>query len=134
MTTSLFLKAGAIWLVIALLAIGNGAFRESVLVPNFGQGLALPISGISLSLIVFIVTYLSFQLFGKNDSLTYLLIGLQWVLMTLIFEFVFGHYISGKSWSGIFQVFNIMKGDLFIVVLVVSLISPLLVAKIKGML
>lgn len=132
MTVSLFLKTGTIWFVIALLAVANGVFRENVLVSTLGQGIALPVSGVILSLIVFIVTYVSFPLFGRKGYLTYLCIGLQWVTMTLIFEFLFGHYVEGKSWSSIFTIFNIMKGNLLIIVLVTSLLSPLLVAKIKG--
>ena len=132
MTVKLFFKTSLIWLAIAILAIGNGVLRESVLVPMLGQGLALPISGISLSIIVFIVTYFAFGFFGKQSFLTYFLIGLQWVFMTLIFEFVFGHYVAGKSWSTILQVFDTTKGDLFIFVLLMSLISPVLVAKIKS--
>ncbi|MCW8821305.1 MAG: hypothetical protein OQK45_03680 [Sulfurovum sp.] len=132
MTVSLFLKTSMIWFIIAILAIVNGIFRESVLVSNLGQSMAIPVSGITLSFIIFIVTYVSFPLFGKHNSLTYFLIGLQWVLMTLIFEFLFGHYVIEKSWSSILQVFNVMTGNLFIIVLLVSLISPLLVAKIKG--
>jgi hypothetical protein len=128
----IFLKTSVIWFVIALLAIANGVFRENILVSSLGQSIALPVSGITLSIIVFIVTYISFPIFGKNSSLTYFLIGLQWVLMTLLFEFMFGHYMIGKSWSDILQVFNIMKGNLFIIVLIVSLFSPLLVAKIKN--
>lgn len=128
------LKASVIWFVIALFAIANGIFRETVLVPLLGQNFALPVSGMLLSLIVFIVTYLSFPLFGKKNALTYFLIGLQWGVMTLLFEVLFGHYVVGKSWSSILQVFNIMKGDLFILILLVSLFSPLLVGKIKRVL
>lgn len=120
-----------IWFVIALLAIANGLFREKILLSVLGQSIALPVSGILLSLIVFFVTYLSFSLFGKHNASTYVLIGLQWVVMTLLFEVLFGHYVMGSSWSDISQVFNPMKGDLFILVLLVSLFSPLLVAKIK---
>lgn len=132
MTTILFFKASAIWIIIVLLAIGNGIFRESILVPAMGQNAALPISGISLSCIVFIVTYLAFPFFAKQNTQAYFLIGLQWVLMTLLFEFVFGHYVIGKPWPIIFQVFNIMKGDLFVIVLLTCLISPPIVAKIKS--
>lgn len=121
-----------IWLVIAVFAVINGAFRESVLVPSFGQSVALPISGLSLSIIVFMVTYFSLTLFRVKSHRSYLFIGVQWVLMTLIFEFVFGHYVAGKSWADILQTFNLLEGDLFIGVLLVSGISPLLVAKIKG--
>lgn len=128
----IFLKASMIWFLIAIFAILNGVFRENVLISNLGQSMAVSVSGITLSMIVFIVTYLFFPLFGKQYALTYFLIGLQWVFMTLLFEFFFGHYMMGKSWSDILQVFNIMKGDLFIIVLIVSLLSPLLVAKIKN--
>ena len=132
MNVSLFLKTGAIWFIIAVLSVGNGVFRESVLVPSIGYSLALPLSGITLSVIVFVVTCLSFEFFGRQGALGYFLMGTQWVVMTLLFEFVFGHYVLSKSWSDILQVFDIMKGNFFVIVLAVSLISPILVAKIKG--
>lgn len=122
MTTSLFLKVILVWLAIVILAIGNGALREIILVPLIGQIAALPISGIILSFIVF---------FGKRTFLTYFFIGLEWVLLTLLFEFVFGHYIIGKSWNTLFKMFDIIQGNLFIIVLLTCLISPLIVEKLK---
>ena len=59
------------------------------------------------------------------------LIGIQWILMTLIFEFIFGFYIAHKSIDKIHQTFNLLKGDLFIIVLFVSLLSPVIVTKFK---
>ncbi|EIF51619.1 MULTISPECIES: hypothetical protein [Sulfurovum] len=134
MTVNLFLKTSMIWLIIAFMAIINGIFRENVLVGMIGPNMAVPVSGITLSMIVLIVTYVSFPLFGKHHALTYFVIGLQWVLMTLLFEFIFGYYVMGKSWSDISEVFHIMRGNLFIIVLAVSLISPLLMAKVKRIL
>lgn len=134
MTIILFLKTSMIWLIIAVMAIINGIFRENVLVGMISPNMAVSLSGITLSIIVLIVTYVSFPLFGKHHALTYFVIGLQWVLMTLLFEFIFGHYVMGKSWSDISEVFHIMKGNLFIIVLAVSLISPLLMAKVKRIL
>lgn len=134
MTFSIFIKAGAIWFVIAILAVINGIFRESILLPAVGQGIALPVSGIILSIIIFMVTYVTLQLIGNIDYSTCIFIGVQWLSMTLVFEFLFGHYVAGKPWSDLFQVFNIMQGDLFIIVLLVTLVSPLLVAKIRTLL
>lgn len=134
MHISLFLKTGAIWFVIAALAVGNGMFRQSVLVPGVGDNLALPLSGITLSVIIFAVTYLSFSFFGQQSVLGYVLMGVQWVVMTLLFEVVFGHYLLERSLSEILQVFDITDGNLFLIVLAVTLLSPLLVAKIKGVL
>jgi len=131
MPFSILVKATLIWTIIAALAIANGALREQVLVPAIGARIALPVSGILLSVVVFLVTWCCYRLIAGRRKLTYLLIGLQWVLMTLSFEFVSGHFVAGKPWPEIFRVFNLMQGDLFIVVLAVSLVSPLLVAKIR---
>ena len=134
MSLSLLVKAGLVWVVIAALAIFNGVLRESLFVPQWGRGLALPLSGLSLCAIVFSVTYLSFSFLGERTANTYLLIGLEWVIITLAFEFLFGHWVAGKAWNEILQTFNILKGDLFILVLLTSLLSPVLVAKMKGIL
>lgn len=131
MTFNLFLKASVLWFIIAISAVINGIVRETVLTPYFGGAVALPTSGITLSMIIFTITYYSFKLFDKNKYRTYLYIGIQWVTMTLLFEFVFGHYVIGKSWPELLQVFNILEGNLFIIALLVSFFSPLLVARIK---
>jgi hypothetical protein len=129
---NLVFKAGAIWLILVFFAIVNGIFRERILAPHLGQDIALPVSGITLSALVFMVAYFSSPLFGRNTGKTFILIGAQWVLMTLLFEFIFGHYVAGKPWKTLFQIFNMLKGDLFILVLLVSLLSPYLVSKIRG--
>ena len=117
---------------MVVFAIANGIFRDKILVPNIGHSIALPLSGITLSVLVFLIAYFSVPFFGKNSGTTFLLIGLQWVLMTLFFEFIFGHYAAGKSWKILLQVFNIFKGDLFVIVLLVSLLSPYIAAKLRG--
>jgi hypothetical protein len=125
-------KAALIWLLIAFLAIVNGMIRESILVPSVGTQLALPLSGISLSIIVITVTFFTFPFFVVNSSRHAIYIGIQWFAMTLSFEFILGYFVLGKSWLAILQIFNIAKGDLFSLVLLSCLIAPLVVARIKG--
>ena len=134
MTFNLVLKASLIWLLVVVIAIANGVFREQILVPGLGMQAALPLSGISLSVLVLIVTYFSIPFFGRHPASSFLVIGLQWLLMTLAFEFLFGHYVIGKSWQDLIQVFNIARGDLFLLVLLVSLLGPYLMARLRGML
>ena len=131
MTLNIFLKTAMLWFVIALFAIINGIFRENVLAPYLGETVALPVSGVNLSMIIFTIMYLSIHMFGKNKYRTYLYIGIQLVTMTLLFEFIFGHYVLKNSWSELLQVFNILEGNLFIIALLVSFASPLLAANIK---
>ncbi|WP_321324438.1 hypothetical protein [Thiomicrorhabdus sp.] len=129
----LLLKATGLWLVIVIAAILNGIFHESVLVPTIGANFALPLSGILLSILVFIITFAFISFFDSTEPKVYIWIGLFWVLLTLSFEFLFGHYVIGNTWLEILQVFNIMKGDLFLLVLFVSAVSPWLAAKVRGM-
>lgn len=125
-------RAAVIWLVIAALAVANGAIREGLLRPQLGIAVALPLSGISLALIVLLVSYFAINFLGGRSAHAYWLIGVQWVVMTLALEFLFGHFVAGKSWPDLLQTFNLAKGDLFILVLLVSLTAPYLIARLRG--
>ena len=130
--SSILFKAIGIWLAIVVVAILNGVFREKILTPTVGANISLPLSGILLSAMTFLVTLTFISFIGSFESKVYIFIGIFWVALTLSFEFLFGHYVVGKSWKEIIQVFNILKGDLFIVVLFISAISPWAAAKLRG--
>ncbi|MGA1847584.1 hypothetical protein [Deferribacter abyssi] len=129
----ILLKATGIWFVIVVAAIMNGALREKILVPIIGSDLALPLSGVSLAIIVFVVSLIFIPFISTSEPKIYITIGLFWVVLTLLFEFIFGHYIAGKSWKDVMQVFNVKKGDLFLVVLCITAISPWCTAKVRGL-
>ncbi len=131
MTINKVLRAALVWLGIACLAVGNGVVRETIITPRFGEGIGLPLSGLALSIVIFTVTYFTFSFVGAKGKPTCFFIGIQWVLMTLAFEFIFGYFVAGKSWAALLNIFNITTGDLFTIVLLVSLLSPYIVAKIK---
>ena len=131
--TSILIKGTGIWLAIVFAAIINGTFREKILTSVIGPKLALPISGLSLAILVFVISFLLIPSIGIKESKGFVLVGIYLVVLTLVFEFGFGHFVSGKSWSEILQVFNITKGDLFVVVLYITGVSPYLVARLRGL-
>jgi hypothetical protein len=131
--SSILLKATGIWLVIVVAAILNGALREKLLVPLLGSSMALPLSGVSLAILVFVISFMFVPFIDASESKTYIAIGFLWVVFTLSFEFIFGYFVAGKSWREVLEVFNIKKGDLFLVVLCVTAISPWFAAKIRGL-
>lgn len=128
-----FAKATGIWLIIVVAAILNGLLREKVLVPAIGAGMSLPMSGITLSLLIMLTAYYLIPAIGKNYSQVFVLIGLLWVVLTLSFEYLFAHYVLGKSWAEINDVFNIMDGNLFIAALFTAAVAPWLVARVRGL-
>ena len=127
------MKSIGIWLVIVIAAIINGVTRDKLLTPLIGSGVSLPLSGITLSVLVLAITYFTIPFIGEVKTGVYFIIGLLWVVLTLAFEYLFGHYVVGKPWHEINQVFNILKGDLFIFVLIASATSPWVAAKLKGL-
>ena len=58
-------KIMAIWLFMAAIAVGNGLLRESLLVPWLGSGIALPVSGLLLAVLIFTVTCDCLPIFGR---------------------------------------------------------------------
>lgn len=129
---NILLKATGIWLIIVIAAIINGVIREKLMVPMVGLETALPLSGITLSIFILLISFTSVSFIGAKETKTFLAIGVLWLVLTLSFEFLFGHYVVGKPWEEIIQVFSMKKGDLFIVVLFVTVISPWVTAKIRG--
>ena len=130
--TMVVVKAIGIWCLLVVCAILNGLFREKILNPYLGQDIALPISGIILSLLILAVAWLFISFFGARKPVDYWLIGGLWLGITLAFEFLFGHYVIGKSWEEILEVFDLTRGNLFLLVLLITATAPWLVAKIKG--
>jgi hypothetical protein len=132
--TMILMKAVGIWLVMLCAAMVNGVLREKILTPRLGIQVALPLSGLLLSALVFGITLFFIPFIGQVETSIYVCIGFMWVFMTLTFEIGLGHYVGGKPWTDVFQVFNLRKGDLFSLALVISMISPWLAAKIRGFL
>ena len=59
----LLFKTIVIWCIIVMLAVINAALREKLLNSVFGPGVALPVSGLILSSVVFLVAYVSIPIF-----------------------------------------------------------------------
>lgn len=104
-----------------------------MLVPLIGSDLALPVSGVSLGVLVFVVSFIFVPRLGPSTQSVYIAVGLFWVVLTLLFEGVFGYFVVGKTWAEIMQVFDVRKGDLFVLVLAVTAVSPWLAARVRGL-
>ena len=127
------LKILGVWLLMVVAAVINGMIRDNVITRLMGEELSLSISGITLSGLVFLVAFLLVPHIGVTKPSSYFLVGLSWLGLTLVFEYIFGHYVLGKPWSEINQVFNLAEGNLFTIVLMITAISPWLVAKLNNL-
>ncbi|NLV92158.1 MAG: hypothetical protein GX030_07190 [Firmicutes bacterium] len=123
-----YLQAATIWVIIVPIAILNGVLRESVVV-KLGA-IALPLSGIILSLCIFGVAYLLIPKIGSCGKKEYLVFGVLWFLLTNLFDL--GMILSdGGSLSDLFAAYNFLGGNLWIIVVLTTLLSPIAVARIR---
>ena len=123
-----YMFAFLIWVMIIPIAILNGGFREYVLV-KLG-GLALPLSGIILSICVFVVAFLLIPKINKCTKVDYLVFGLIWFILTNTFDLLM--YISqGGGFFDLLNAYNFLTGNLWIVVVLSTMFAPIIVAKTK---
>jgi hypothetical protein len=104
--------------------MANGTLRDQWLHPVLGYSLAMPLSGIILAALIFLVAWLSLPWLGRQTAKRFLYTGALWVGLTLVFEVIFGHYIRGLSWDALLRVFDLADGNLFTLVLLSTLVSP----------
>lgn len=109
------LKYLLLWFPMLLLAVLNGAFRESVIVPKTSPGMAHRISTLTLLLLFAAYFYVLARTVPPASGKQALQAGLMWLLLTLAFEFGFGRY-RGLSWEQMLMEYNIFAGKLWILV------------------
>jgi hypothetical protein len=128
-------KSLMMWLVFLITAILNGILREEFITPNIGEQAGHIISTIIFITAIFIGTsiFLS-KLKTELVNKELLLIGFIWLILTVIFEFGFGHYIMGHPWSHLLAEYNIFNGRVWILVLAATTIAPLICGKRKSQL
>ena len=114
-----------------MLVVANGAFREAELIPMFDTVPGLLLSGLLLSCLILAVAYLFLPWLGARAPLQLLLIGLGWLVITLIFEFSFG-LLRGKALADLLDAYTFKDGNICPVVLVITVVAPWLPARFRG--
>ena len=133
MTITVSAKALALWFAIVVIAIVNGALREKALILIMGSFAGLIASGIILSGCIFAIAFFAARWYGPLGSSQYWAIGLFWFLFTLLFEFGFGRFVQHKDWSNLIQAYTFEGGNIWPIVLVVTLVSPWVAARLRGL-
>lgn len=122
-----YLQAILIWILIIPIAILNGGLREYVLV-KLGN-LSLPLSGIILSLCIFVVAYLLVPKIKNCTKKDYIIFGVMWFILTNLFDLI-AYINAGVGFAGLVQSYNILTGNTWLLVVLTALFSPVIVMNI----
>ena len=120
-------RAAVVWFGIMLLAILNGAARDILFVSRMGDLAARALSCLTLSALIAGVTWVSLRWIGPASSVDAWRIGAVWLVMTLAFEFIAGHYLFGTPWPALLADYDLLAGRLWVVVLAITLAAPALI-------
>jgi hypothetical protein len=129
----MLLRAVVIWSGILVLASLNGAVRDLLLTPRWGDPIARAISTIVLCALVLLVTWLTISWIGPGRPRDALAVGVLWLILTLAFEFLAGHYLFHKTWTTLLADYDVRRGRIWVLVLIVTLLAPSWLARARGL-
>jgi hypothetical protein len=121
-----FLKLLIAWLLILPCMIINGMFRELVLTSLVPAQVAEAISvAIGLAIVFVLTRYLLRPLAGKSTAQV-VRASVVLVVLTVAFEFLFGHYVDGRSWRELAANYELWNGRLWPILLAAIAFMPFL--------
>jgi hypothetical protein len=125
-------RALAVWGLLLVLAVLNGGVRDTWLSPVLGDTIGRAISSVLLALLILLATWLTIRWIGPTTPGQAMAVGALWVGLTLGFEFGVGHYGFGKSWAELLADYDLLRGRIWILVLLATFVAPMLTFTIRG--
>ena len=114
-----------------MLGIANGVIRETTYKERVGDLTGDQISGATLVVLLALYYWALERRWPIATTRAALEIGAAWVLLTVAFEFGFGHYVDGKSWPELLENYDIAGGNLWLLVLAWTGIGPAAIRAIR---
>jgi len=119
------------WFVMVVIAIANGFFGDLVVARFIGDYKAhlyktfFIITVIFIGARVYVIKTAGLVAAGAAWYAPALSAGLLWLCSSIIFEFIFGHYVFRFPWQKLFADYRIWEGRLWSLVLASEVAMPL---------
>ena len=114
------------WLAILVLAFANGAVRQGLLIPRIGERGGHVVSTLLLAALVLVASWLLVPWIRPESLREAWGIGGLWLVLTLAFEFLAGHFLFGDPWKRLLAEYDITAGRIWVLVLACTLLGPVL--------
>ena len=121
---SLPARSITMWLVLLIVMFGNGVLRVAVLQPRLGEATARQVASLLGVALVFTLSGLFVGSLQAPSGAQLLQVGALWLGLTLVLETVMGRWVSHLSWGAVFADYNLLRGRLWPLVLLSTLVSP----------
>jgi len=127
----IYLVYTALWFGLLCIAVANGALRDLVYGPAMSELGAHQLSTVIGCSAFLFYTWLVGKRWPIANSIVALKIGVMWLAMTLVFETWMILVLQGKPVSALLKSYDVCAGQLWVLVLLTALLSPLVVVQIR---
>jgi hypothetical protein len=128
----LILRGAAVWLVIIAVEVVHGIARTLTLAPIVGDFRARQIAVFTGSALILAIAWLFIRWVRPARLGDALAVGALWLGLTVIFEVAFGRLVVHASWSRLASDYDLRRGGLLPVGLVVETLAPAIAARLRG--
>ncbi len=125
-------RAFAVWLLIILAETIHGTLRQVFLAPLVGDFPARQISVFPAMAVIFLVAFFFIRRINAPSKRSLFAVGLMWVGLTVIFEFVLGIFVLNQTREPMSEDYDLSRGGLMIFGLLFLFIAPFLANKVRG--
>jgi hypothetical protein len=119
------------WIPMVFIAIINGALREGWYGKHLSELQAHQLSTATGVLLFGVYIWALMRIWRPESAGQATAIGLVWLVMTVVFEFLFGHYMVKRSCSDLLHDYNLCAGRVWLVVLVWVTLAPYLFYRLQ---
>lgn len=120
----MFLRYVLAWLPMVLIGITNGVIREFTYGKKLSELRAHQLSTLTGILLFSLYIGWLIQVWQPTSIEQAITIGVMWLGMTIGFEFLFGHYVAGHSWTKLLSDYNLRQGRVWLLVLLWIAAAP----------
>lgn len=120
-----------LWCVLIAAEIIHGMLRALILVPLAGEFRSRQIGVFTGSAIILVIASLTIRWVGATRRTELLTVGAIWLVLTVLFEVLFGRFVAGLTWERIAADYNLWKGGLMPIGLLVLCFSPMFAARLR---
>lgn len=121
-----------VWFLLALVAIANGVLREATYANHLSELSAHQVSTVIGALFSGLLVYSVSRVWPFRSAAQAWGVGALWLVQTVLFEFLFGHYVAGHSWDRLLSDYNLLEGRLWGLFLLWLLAMPYLVFRLAS--
>lgn len=126
-------RAFAVWLIIIFGESVNGTFRELWLKPEIGGQIARFVSFFVALLLIYTITFLSIRWIRVTGTRHLLAIGIEWVVLTFVFEVTVARLALDVSWDNFRNEYDPTAGGLMPLGLLIMALAPAIAEKLRSL-